>query len=191
MKVEGEVTVDGHTWTMDPYAIRDRSWSQVRGERRGAVVVPPMGWTPMCFDGELMLNQMGWEAPDTDPSWSGLYDMPVAGPTHNWGWIAGADGVPKRITRVRRNVLEFHPRLHAATRCEMEVEDEDGLVRRFSGEAYAIAVMPAWPNVAGSIGVYRWEDEQGRTSDQTYQEVSFERYFREMTRRARQGSARA
>jgi hypothetical protein len=187
MRVEGEISLNGETWTMDPYAIRDRSWSQVRGERRGGVGVPPMGWTPMCFDGELMLNQNGWEAPDGNPSWRGLYDVPADAPTHNWGWIFEAGGAPKRITRVRREVQEFHPRLHAATRCTMEVEDEDATVRGFTGRAYAMSVMPAWPNVAGSIGVYRWEDEQGRTSDQTYQEVSFDRYFREMTRR-RQGA---
>ena len=191
MRVDGEVTIDGQSWRMDPYAIRDRSWSQVRTERRGAVNVPPMGWSPMCFDGELMLNQIGIEDPDTDPLWKGLYDVPDSAPTHHWAWVQDGGGEPKAITRVHRNALEYHPKLHAPTKQELEVEDEDGRVYRFTGEAYALAAVPAWPNLAAAIGVYRWEDERGRSSDQTYQDIAFDRYFREMTRRARARVARA
>jgi hypothetical protein len=184
MRVEGEVTIDGQSWTMDPYAIRDRSWSQVRTEKRGAVNMPPMGWSPMCFDGELMLNQIGIENPDTDPLWKGIYDYPEGAPTHHWAWVQDG-GEPTAITRVHRNALEYHPTLHAPTRQELEVEDENGRVYRFTGEAYALAAVPGWPNLAAAIGVYRWEDEQGRISDQTYQDISFDRYFREMTHRRR------
>jgi hypothetical protein len=186
MRVEGEITLDGQTWTMDPYAVRDRSWSQVRTETRGAVNVPPMAWTPACFDGEMMLNQIGIDAPDTDPAWKELYDVPADAPTHHWAWIAERGGEARGITRVHRNVLEYHPRLHAATKQVMEVEDEAGRTYRFTGEAYAMAAVPGWPNLAAAIGVYRWEDERGRISDQTYQEIAFDRYFREMTRRGRQ-----
>jgi hypothetical protein len=184
MRVEGELRLEGQSYSLDPYAIRDRSWSQVRTERRGAVDSPPVGWSPMCFDDRLMLNQIGFEPVDTDPAWKGLYEIPADAPTHHWGWLID-DGEPQLITRVRRNVLEYHPRLHAATRQELELDAEDGRSYRFTGEAYTIAAVPAWPNLAAAIGVYRWEDEQGRSSDQTYQEVAFDRYHREMTRRAR------
>jgi hypothetical protein len=131
-----------------------------------------------------MINQIGVEAPDTDPAWTGLFELPDGAPLHHWAWIADG-GAPQTITRVHRNVLEYHPRLHAATKQELEVETEDGKTHRFSGEAYAMASVPGWPNLAAAIAVYRWEDERGRISDQTYQDISFDRYFREMTRRSR------
>jgi hypothetical protein len=184
MSCEGELVLDGQTYELDRYAIRDRSWSQVRTERRGAVETPPIGWSPMCFDGELMFNQVGFEPLDTDPAWKGLYEIPADRPSHHWGWVY-SDGVARTLTRVRRNVLEYHPSLHAAMRQEIEADDEDGRTYRFIGETIAMAAVPAWPNAAAAIGVVRWEDEQGRTSDTTYQELSFDRYHRAMKRRSR------
>ena len=44
---------------------------------------------------------------------------------------------------MRRNVLERHPALHAATRQEIEAEDEQGRKYRFAGHAIAMAAIPA------------------------------------------------
>jgi hypothetical protein len=184
MQCVGELVLDGETYELDRYAIRDRSWSQVRTERRGAVEIPPIGWSPMCFDGEVMFNQIGFEPADTDPAWGGLYDVPAEQPTHHWGWIHSRQGT-SALTRVRRNVLEYHPALYAAVRQEIEADDEDGGTHYFTGDAIAMASVPAWPNAAAAIGVFRWEDEQGRSSASTYQEVSFDRYHRAMKRRGR------
>jgi hypothetical protein len=144
--------------------------------------VPPVGWTPMYFGDDLVFNQVGFEAPDTEPAWTGVYDVPEDRPTHHFGWIL-AGGQLREITRVRRNVLERHPELFAATRQEVEAEDERGTVHRFSGRAIAMTAIPAWPNVTFRDSVYRWEDERGRIAHATYQEIWFDAFEREMNRR--------
>jgi hypothetical protein len=183
MHCVGELILDGERFDVDCYAPRDRSWRQVRVERRGAVPVPPVGWSPMYFGDDLIFNQISFEAPDTNPRWTGVYEMPPDRPTHHFAWLVQGDET-KDIVRVRRNVLEYHPRLHMAVRQEIEAEDEDGGVHRFRGEAIAAAPMPAWPNVSFHDSVYRWEDEQGRVAHATYQEIWFDRYQRAMKGRS-------
>jgi hypothetical protein len=82
--------------------------------------------------------------------------------------------------RPRRRV-----RLYAATRQEIEAEDERGRLHRFSGSAIAMSVIPAWPNVTFRDSIYRWEDEQGRVTHSTYQEIWFDAYQRAMKARHR------
>jgi len=187
MHCVGELVLDGERFDVDCYAPRDRSWRQVRVERRGAVPVPPVGWSPMYFGEDLIFNQISFEAPDTDPAWTGIYELPPGRPTHHFAWLQQGD-VTKEIVRVRRNVLEYHPTIFAALRQEIEAEDEDGVVHRFSGEAIAMATMPAWPNVSFRDSVYRWEDAQGRVAHCTYQEIWFDRYQRAMKARAQRGA---
>jgi hypothetical protein len=185
MRCTGEIVVDGERHAVDCFTPRDRSWRQVRTEQQGgAVPVPPIGWSPMCFGEDLIFNQISIEAPDTDPAWSGLYDVPADRPTHHYAWLY-SDGDVRAITRVRRNVLEYHPEMHAALRQEIEAEDEDGRIYRFTGEAIAMAAIPAWPNAGFHDTVYRWEDEQGRVAHCTYQEIWSDKYQRAMNDRAR------
>jgi hypothetical protein len=178
MHVTGELVVRGQRHAVDCFAPRDRSWRQVRAETPSAPV-PPVGWSPMCFGEDLIFNQISYEAPDTDPAWAGVYEVPADRPTHHFAWLH-ADGETRSITRVRRNVLERHPNLYAATRQEIEAEDEAGRIHRFSGEAIAMTAMPAWPNVTFRDSVYRWEDERGRVAHSTYQEIWFDAYQRAM-----------
>jgi hypothetical protein len=181
MHVTGELVLRGERHEVDCFAPRDRSWRQVRGEAP-ATGVPPVGWTPMCFGKDLVFNQVGFEAPDTDPAWTGVYELPPDRPTHHFGWVY-VDGELREIRRVRRNVLERHPQLFAATRQEVEAEDEAGAKYQFSGQAIAMTAVPAWPNVTFRDSVFRWEDERGRTAHATYQEIWFDAFQRAMHRR--------
>jgi hypothetical protein len=183
MQVTGELTLRGERFTVDCLHPRDRSWRQVRAETPSAPV-PPVGWSPMCFAPDYIFNQISFEARDTDPEWVGVYDVPADRPTHHFAWLY-ADGDTHAITRVRRNVIERHPQLYAAIRQEVEAEDEQGRVHRFSGQAIAMTAMPAWPNVTFRDSVYRWEDEAGRTTHSTYQEIWFDAYQRAMKQRHR------
>jgi hypothetical protein len=185
MHCTGEIVVDGERYDVDCFAPRDRSWRQVRTERQGgAVAVPPIGWSPMCFGEDLIFNQISIEAPDTDPAWTGLYDVPADRPTHHFAWLY-SNGEIRTITRVRRNVLEYHPEMYAALKQEIEAQDADGRTYRFTGEAIAMAAIPAWPNAGFHDAVYRWEDEQGRVAHCTYQEIWSDKYQRAMKQRAR------
>lgn len=183
MHVSGELTLRGERHQVDCTAPRDRSWRQVRLEAPSAPV-PPVGWSPMYFGEDLVFNQISYEHPDTDPAWKGVYEVPADRPTHHFAWII-VEGGSRQVVRVRRNVLERHPLLHAAIRQEIEAEDETGQVHRFHGEAVAMTPMPAWPNVTFRDSVYRWEDEHGRVTHATYQEIWFEAYQRAMAGRRR------
>lgn len=193
MHVVGTLTLDGRSYDVDCFAPRDRSWRQVRKETQGGVPVPPVGWSPMYFadaggHGDLVFNQISFEAPDTDPAWTGVYAVPEGTPTHHFAWLIHR-GETKQVTRVRRTVLERQPHTFATLRQEIEATDEDGRTWRFTGEAIATATIPAWPNVSFHDSVFRWTDEAGRTTHATYQEIWFDRYQRAMVARAAEQKA--
>jgi hypothetical protein len=176
MHCTGELVLRGERHDVDCYAARDRSWSQVRVEDQGgAAPVPPLGWSPMYFGADLVFNQISWEHPDTEPSWQGVYDVPADRPTHFYAWVH-RDGETHPIVRVRRNVLEFQPDTYMAIRQEIEAEDDEGRIYRFSGQAIAAATLPAWPNASFHDSVYRWEDDRGRVTHCTYQELWSDTY---------------
>ena len=182
MHVTGELVLHGERHAVDCYAPRDRSWRQVRVETRGAVPVPPIGWSPMYFGPDLIFNQISFEPLDTDPAWAGLYEVGNR-PSHHYAWLQLGDET-RAITRVRRNVLEYHPRIHLPMRQEIEAEDDRGDVYHFTGEAIACASLPAWPNTSFHDSVYRWQDARGRVAHATYQELWFDKYQRAMKQRA-------
>jgi hypothetical protein len=182
MHVTGELVLDKASHAVDCYAPRDRSWRQIRVEKRGAVSVPPVGWSPMYFGPDLIFNQISFEPLDTDPAWAGLYNVGDR-PSHHFAWVLRGDD-SRQIKWVRRNVLEYHPRIHLPIRQEITAEDDHGELYRFEGEAIACASLPAWPNTSFHDSVYRWTDDQGRTAHATYQELWFDDYQRAMKRRA-------
>jgi hypothetical protein len=185
MHVIGTLKLRGEEYAVDCHAPRDRSWRQVRVEKHGAVPVPPVGWSPMYFGEDLIFNQISFEPLDTDPAWAGLFEVGDR-PSHHYAWVQVEGGETREIVRVRRNVLEYHPRIHMAIRQEIEAEDDTGRVYRFSGEAIATASLPAWPNTSFHDSVYRWTDEQGRVAHATYQELWFDTYHQAMKARAAQ-----
>jgi hypothetical protein len=177
MHCVGTLTLDGEEFAVDCHTPRDRSWRQTRVETRGAVPVPPVCWTPMYFGDDLIFNQISFEAPDTNPAWEGIYQLPPDRPTHHFAWLhQGADTL--EIVRVRRDVTAYHPVTHAAQAQTIEAEDEHGTVHRFTGEAIAMACLPAWPNTSFHDAVYRWESQDGRVAHATCQEIWFDRYQR-------------
>ena len=189
MHCTGELVVRGERHAIDCFAPRDRSWNQVRTEAPGgAVAMPPVGWSPMCFGEDLIFNQISIESPDTDPAWAGLFEVPADRPTHHFAWLY-AEGELREVTRIRRNVLEYHPQLYAALRQEIEAEDAEGRTYLFKGEAIAMAALPAWPNASFRDSVYRWEDESGRVAHGTYQELWSDTFQRAMHEQGRLSAA--
>lgn len=184
MHATGELVLRGKRHAVDCRAVRDRSWLQIRGEDPGGVRrSPPIGWTPISFGEELSLNVTSFENPDTEPAWLGSVEVPEGAANFYSAWIA-RDGETRAVTRVRRDVLEYHPVQYAALRQELEIEDEAGDVYRFRGEALAMTPMFSWPNIAFHDSVYRWTDEEGRVTHCTYQEIWFDDYQRAMKARA-------
>ena len=179
MHMTGELVLDGERYAVDCHAPRDRSWNQIRVEKRAAPV-PPIGWSPMYFGPDLVFNQVGFESPETKPAWTGLYDVGDR-PSHHYAWVQRGEET-RAITRVRREVLEYHPALYSPVRQRIEAEDDHGERYTFTGEAIASAVLVAWPNLSFRDHVYRWEDESGRMTHSTYQEIWMDTYQKAMTR---------
>jgi len=189
MHCVGDLVVRGERYDVDCFAARDRSWRQVRTEDQGgARPMPPVGWSPMYFGQDLVFNQISFEPEDTAPAWSGLFTVPSDAPTHHYAWVY-SDGEVREITKVRRDVLEYHPSSYVAIKQEIEAEDEDGRSYRFTGDAIAASAIPAWPNAGFNDSVFRWEDERGRVTHCTYQELWADTYQRAMTQRSRRAPA--
>jgi hypothetical protein len=178
MHCTGVLCLHDEKLDVDCYAVRDRSWNQVRTEDPGgAQKSPPIGWSPAYFGDDLAFNVTSFEAPDTSPAWSGLYDVPDGAPTSYYKWMV-ADGQALEIASVRRNVLAYHPVLGSAIVQELELVDETGAVHRFEGRALSVTPMHSWPNIAFTDSVHRWEDERGRVTYCTYQEIWWDSYQR-------------
>lgn len=93
MHVTGQLVLDGTVHAVDCHYPRDRSWRQVRVETRGAVPVPPVGWSPMYFGPDLIFNQISFEPLDTDPAWAGLFEVGER-PSHHYAWTVVDDRGP-------------------------------------------------------------------------------------------------
>lgn len=180
MHCTGSLRLRGEVHAVDCFAVRDRSWNQVRTEEPGgARKSPPVGWSPAYFGDDLAFNVTSFEAPDTEPAWRGLYDVPDDAPTSYYRWLV-RDGDLVEIAGVRRSVLEYHPLLNCAIRQELELVEASGTCHRFEGRALSAAPMHSWPNIAFCDTVHRWEDESGRTTHCTYQEIWWDAYQRRM-----------
>jgi hypothetical protein len=174
MHYTGEIVIRGERYEVDCNYPRDRSWRQVRKEARDANAHPPVTWTPMYFDEDFAFNQVGFEAPDSDPGWAGAYELPEGARTHHFAWVS-RNGEVREIAHVRRVVTESHPLLFAPLKMEIEAEDEAGDSYQIKGEAIACSPIPAWPNIASFDSVFRWEDDHGRVTHGPVQSVWNER----------------
>ena len=125
MRMTGELAIRGETFEVDCIYPRDRSWRQLRPETVGGSGAPPVSWTPFAFGEDLSFNQVGFESPDSDPEWAGLFELPDGAPSHYFAWV-WRDGELRPITRVRREVSEYHPLLLAPVKQQIEAEDSDG-----------------------------------------------------------------
>lgn len=181
MRCTGELRLHGDRFDVDCFAVRDRSWNQVRTEEPGgARPSPPIGWSPAYFGEDLAFNVTSFEARDTDPAWAAVYgedEVPPDTPTSYYKWLV-RDGELREIVDVRRDVLEYHPVLNVAVRQELELVEATGERHRFSGRALSATPMHSWPNIAFCDTVHRWEDERGRVTHCTYQEIWWDRYQR-------------
>ncbi|MEA2166860.1 MAG: hypothetical protein QOF76_160 [Solirubrobacteraceae bacterium] len=161
MHVTGSLTLAGVDHAVDCYMPRDRSWRQSRTEVRGGRHDPPVAWTPIYFpDTGLAFNQVGFEAPDSDPVWAGHLNVPDGMPGFHFGFVHSGGGL-REITSVRRAVQELHPQIHAPMRQTIAATDDAGSTYEFTGETVAIASIPSWPNAATWDSVVRWTDAGG------------------------------
>jgi hypothetical protein len=183
MHVSGALKLNGTGYDVDCYMPRDRSWRQSRTEMRGGRHDPPIAWTPIYFpENKLAFNQVGFEAPDSDPAWAPELAIPDGMPTHHFAWVHENEEL-REITDVRRAVHELHPWIHAPMRQTIECRDAQGRDYSFRGETVAIASIPSWPNAGTYDSVIRWTDDQDRIGYGPGQGVWYQRYQHAMKKR--------
>ncbi|OQU95828.1 hypothetical protein CLAIMM_01995 [Cladophialophora immunda] len=178
MHCVGKLHLNGKDYDVDCFPVRDRSWKQIRTEEE--VDFPPAGWSPMCFDGQFSFCQIGWESPDTNPHWKDIFPehSDPNKPNFYFAWMVDEQESIRNIVRIHRKVTEFHPKLFAATKQEIEAEDDTGKIYKFKGKAIAMAHLPSWPNNMFIDAVYKWTDEKGRVTHCAYQEAWYAKYQR-------------
>jgi len=182
MHCSGSVTLDGATYSIDCYPARDRSWRQIRVERK-VPNMPPIGWSPISFGPGFAFNQVGYESAATDPAFLDAFDIPPDKPAHHFGFVV-ADGESRAVTTVNRKVLEHDPVNFFPLRQEIEAIEEDGTVHRFDGKAVALCPTPSWVNAQACDSVTRWTDAAGRVAHASYQELWFDDFRHLMRARA-------
>jgi hypothetical protein len=182
MRCTGTLGLAGEQHEVDCNTWRDRSLFQQRSESplghpKG---MPPLGWSTIACEG-FALTHMGFEPPETEPAWADVPSItPPAFPLHGWTWN-GSEVI--RLAKVRRQVHERHPVLHAATAQTLYVVDEAGGEYRIEGEAVSMAPVHCWPNIEIRDSLYRWSLADGRVVYGDYQEGWYASYQRAMKAR--------
>jgi hypothetical protein len=186
MHCTGTVTLDENTYDIDCFPARDRSWQQVRVERKVSNM-PPIGWSPICFGEHFALNQVGYESAETNPAFLDAFEIPRDKPAHHFGFVVD-HGETRALTSVDRHVLAHDPDNFYPVRQRLEATDEDGTLHRFFGEAIALCPIPAWPNAQSGDTVTRWTRESdGSVAYNSYQELWFSDVRQLMRARQRAG----
>ncbi len=181
MHCSGSLTLAGQDYSIDCFAVRDRSWSQVRSERRSELAAGV--WSPMYFGPDLALNLHSYEHPDLDPAWAGSFDIP-ADKTLHYGYVVRGDEI-RKIVEARRNVLEYDPIQFVALHQELDIRDESGEEFHFAGQALSLCPIQSWPNVTTHDLTYEWQDGRGRRSYGVAQEIWSQTYHLAMKERFR------
>lgn len=152
MKTAGSITLNGKTYPVSGYNVRDRSWGEARTEE--AMPVPPVVWLTGVFNDEFSFNALLMDDPTRSPDWASIYDIKPEQALRG-GWIRH-EGRYSRIVKAsqvtKRDPVFLHPVAH-----EVDVEDEHG--RRYELRGTILASCPAgyWPNANIYVALVKWE----------------------------------
>lgn len=152
MKTSGSITLNGKTYAVQGYNVRDRSWGEARTEE--TMKVPPVVWLTGVFDEEFSFNAVLMDDPSRSPEWDGLYEITPEQALRG-GWIRH-NGRYSRIVKAsqvtRRDPTYLHPLSH-----ELDLVDEHGECYELRGTIVASCPAGYWPNANIYVGLVRWE----------------------------------
>lgn len=101
LRARGELVLRGKSYEVDSYALRDRSWGQLRTEDQKAA--PPMDWMNGVFDDDFCFGCTAFDDEGSDPDWKGILKIPGSGDP-----VTGGLGVPQRSGQADRHGDQSH-----------------------------------------------------------------------------------
>jgi hypothetical protein len=153
MHCAGTLRLRGVDYAVDGYAVRDRSWGELRPEMHNPV--PPYNWVTGVFDqGRFAFNIGSHDDPAGNPEWIGKMDIDPAKIFRD-GWVARGDA-QSRIVAASKRVWRDREALRPE-RFEIDMEEEDGRKSTMTGTVIASVPGFHWPNIATHLGLVRWE----------------------------------
>jgi hypothetical protein len=152
MRTKGELVLRGERHRVDGFHIRDRSWGEARVEAPSSA--PPNTWNTGVFDEGFSFMVMGFDHPDLNPIWSGLYKV-AAEDSMRFGWMI-VDGESMAIAGLRRIGRYMRSTLIPQS-ADMEITDARGREFVIRGTVLAAAPLYGWPNARTPICLMRWE----------------------------------
>jgi hypothetical protein len=152
MRTKGELVLRGARHCVDGFHIRDRSWGEARMEAPSAV--PPNTWNTGVFDEGFAFMVMGFDHPDLNPIWRGLYDV-APEESMRFGWML-VDGESVAIAGMRRIGRYMRPTLIPQS-VDMEITDVRGRKFQITGAIVAGTPFYGWPNARTPVCLMRWE----------------------------------
>lgn len=170
MRVRGNLVMGNEKFSLDGFAIRDRSWNQTRDEEPRDV--PPFTWSAAVGEGPFAFGFAAFDDEARNPEWKGqLPAQPNGGMLH--GWIH-RDGETRRVKRI--SSLTRRDRGMPMS-VEAELEDSTGRVFDVKGEILSALPIPYWTNLDTWAGLVRWTVD-GKVVWGHHQDVHWDTYAR-------------
>lgn len=169
MHVTGTLRLRGKDHRVDCYAVRDRSWGELRPESNAPV--PPYTWVTGAFGPDFAFNVGSHDDPSRDPEWSGLIDAPQR--IFNDGWVL-LNGEQRRITQASKITRRQGDR-HAPVTHSYRFTDDHGEHYEIEGTLIAQTEWGGWSNMTCHLGLVEWK-WNSRTGYGESQECSWNEY---------------
>jgi hypothetical protein len=141
MHVSGTLCLRGVTHVVDCYAIRDRSWQNLRSE--APVPVPPYDWISLTIGNRVALNLSLFDDLAVLGNPDGKLSVPPRLLQDGWVWRDGAlSRIVEATKRTQRSADLLRPLRH-----EIRAVDESGRVYAISGESIGGCSYNGWSNM--------------------------------------------
>ena len=152
MRVQGELDVRGHTFQVDCYTIRDRSWGKPRQEVHQPFA--PYSWISCVFSPDFSFNCGVFDQAKNNPELTGQFALPHE-KTLAGGWLQRG-GKLARIVSAEKRVVRT-PDLCLPTEVELDITDELGRTAHIHGTMLAANSWPLGGQIGFVICFMRWE----------------------------------
>jgi len=168
---QGTLRLRGKSYVIDSFAVRDRSWGELRQE--SPYPLPPYTWMTAIFPSLRMYWQVsGHDDPELNPEWGSHFELR---PEHVFkdGWIQ-RDGELLRLKSLSK-LTTRDPTTRRPMSHQLHFVDAHDREYQVAGEVVASVPWQAWPNMICYMCLTRWTWE-GHEGFGDTQEVQWSDY---------------